>query len=123
MRQRSKDPVKPNPGHYLVKLVPKGWAVPAYISIDQDGRYDIWIDGAPAGVFAADDLADAFVGWLSAERQSPVVSLLLRGVPTDEATYDHRLTMKAWALENAPQHPCLTPMKAIDFRLLRPEDL
>ena len=123
MPQRSPIPTKPNPGYYLVRLAAKAWEVPACIIRPHGDAYEVWIDGVQVGIFTSEDFSEMILGFLFAEKPSPVTSLLLRGKPTDEATYRYRLATKEWAAENAPHHPCLHPMKAIDFRLLRPEDL
>lgn len=109
-------------GLYLLRLVPKGWAVPA--SLHRDGEhYTATVDGAPLlGLWTPDDLWDFVGGFAILAESPPIARLLMFGKATDQATYDQRLALKAWAAKWQPSHPCLTPTKPIDARLLPATD-
>ena len=121
---QSRQIASPGPGFYLVRLVPKGWEVPARIDFDGE-RYSAVVDESPLlGQWTADELeslvADAILVGELFERQ--MTKLLVFGRPCTETEYRHKVETKRWAEENAGWHPCLHPQNPIDGRLLPAED-
>lgn len=115
---------KPEPGFYLLRLVPRGWEVPAEIRLEGDG-YVAVIDEAPLpGRWTEAELealvGDAMVAGELFER--PMTKLLVFGLRCSETTYRHQVAMKRWAERHAGWHPCLHPTRPIDSRLLPAED-
>ena len=107
----------PKPGFYLLRLVPKGWEVAARL-IETDGIFTCEIDGEPVpGEWTADTLAVAMGEWVTATASNPIVRLIIWGKPCDEAVYQHRLALKAWAFQHQPDHPAAKPRWPINLRL------
>lgn len=123
MRTRqTRSPTAPEPGPYLLRIVPKGWETPCRV-IQNNGRYSCMIDGELIpGSWSHDELGDLFAVWLVAEGSPPIVRLVLFGKACDEATYQHRLAMKDWARTNSPDHPCLFPERPMNSLLTPAED-
>ena len=113
----SRSITNPTPGYYLLRLMPKGWEVPARL-IESDGIYTCEIDGEPVpGEWTADTLAMAMGDWVTASDSNPIVRLIIWGKPCDEAAYQHRLAVKGWALQHQPAHPAANPREPINLRL------
>lgn len=115
---------KPQPGFYLLRLVPKGWQVPAEIRLEY-GLFAATIDEAPLiGQWTEDELEalvlDAMMVGELFER--PMTKLLTFGQPCTETAYRHQIATKRWAEQHAAWHPSLHPQNPIDTRLLPAED-
>jgi hypothetical protein len=122
IRETPRSPTAPDPGYYLVRLVPRGWAVACEITLDDDG-YRCRIDGGEAqGPWTSDDLRVHWANWLTAEAESPIIKILTHGRRCQRSEYDYRLAMKAWALKHSPEHPAARPDRSIDVRLLEADD-
>jgi hypothetical protein len=101
---------EPVAGFYKVRLVAKGWKVPAKL----DMLHDVWtamVDGSPALGF-----------WTLEEfRDLPDTNLAQRvhlyGEPITQSEYDYLLALRDYARAHRPDHPCLHPHKPIDIRL------
>ena len=114
----------PAPGHYLVRLVPRGWEVPALITL-ADGRYTAIVDGKPVlGSWTEQQLETAAVDAATEGElfNHPFLRLCLFGRRCDEAIYEHRLATKAWAAQHAPNHPSVHPLRPMDPRTLDADD-
>jgi len=132
--QTERSPLNPVPGHYLVRLVPGAWQVPALIeeiekssaenqfSLASTTVFIVTIDGGCPEGWTREWIEEAVFDWLRAEKASDTARLLMFGELTDEATYNQRLAYKEWARENSPDHPCLHSRKPMDPRLLPAED-
>jgi hypothetical protein len=114
----SRSPTRPEPGYYLTSLVGKGWAVPCRLDL-KDGLYSVEVDGeAIPGAWDSEQLGMLLENWVTAKDTAPIVRVILWGQPCEEHVYAHRLAMKEWASQFSPDHPCLTPMKRMNPRLL-----
>lgn len=120
--QRRVDLTKPEPGYYLVRLVPNGWQVGARISISHDCVH-VTLDGielpqywrlADLSDHASNAIADGTLF------EHPLFRTILFGHRTDETTYRHRLATKKWAQAHRPDHPCLVPLIPMDARITPP---
>lgn len=122
----------PRPGFYTLRLVRRGWAVPARIwkhlrprEGDPEGAFFFTcsINGdAMPGEWKPEDLEAHWANWLTAEGESPIIKIMARGEECTEDEYNFRLEMKAWAVANSPEHPAARPDKPIDVRLLPASD-
>lgn len=115
---------RPEPGYYLVRLVPKGWPVGARIVL-ADGRYSATVDDLPVpGSWTEEELEAEAAEWLSRGQlfDHPFLRVSLFGTPCTETDYQHRLALKAWAKQHRPTHPAANPEKPIDPRLLPADD-
>ena len=118
--KRRVDLANPVPGPYLVRLVPRGWQVAAKIMRDGD-LFQVEVDGARlSDRWTLDELPDlcAAATIAGALFDHPLFKIVLFGKPCDEATYRHRLAMKEYCRQHQPDHPCLSPLRPIDQRLL-----
>lgn len=118
---------EPKPGYYLLRLVPKGWAVPVFIrQLDEPGHpFVAEIDGVPLpSAWTSERLEAEAAESLSRGElfEHPMLRIVLFGRPCTEKEYRYRLALKEWATAHAPWHPCLTPTRPIDQRLLPAED-
>ena len=115
---------KPTPGFYLLRIVPRGWQVPA--SIRRVGDLITGdVDGEPLGKLWSEQMieeeaAEAIVN--GALFDHPLLRISLFGETCSETKYHHRAAIKVWAKEHAPWHPCLSPRRPIDPALLPAED-
>lgn len=115
-QQRRVDLANPVTGPYLVRLVPRGWPIAARILRD-GGMFQVEVDGSVlSDHWTHDELPDLAVAatMAGALNNHPLFRVVLFGRPCSEAAYQHRLAMKAWAREHAPDHPCLTPTVPMD---------
>lgn len=121
---RRADPNNPQPGYYKLSLIPKGWAVPVHVTIEND-VIQVTVNGAQViENWSRADLPDLFTDAIADGRlfEHPLFRIILFGEPCDETEYRHRLNLRAWAMENAPDHPCLHPERPIDIRTLPATD-
>ena len=115
-------PTEPRPGFYLVSLAREAWQVGAEIRFDGT-LYSCSINGEEIpGSWTAKDLEGHWADWLTAESESPIVRIMVRGEPCTEDEYLFRIAMKDWALAHAPEHPAAKPTVPIDVRLLPASD-
>lgn len=127
MRQREHrraDPNNPQPGYYIFSLVPKGWAVPAHVTI-ANNVIQVTVNGSQViDCWSVTDLPDLFVEAVAEGRlfEHPLFRIVLFGEPCDETEYRYRLSLRDWAVNNAPDHPCLHPERPIDLRTLPATD-
>lgn len=110
---------RPAPGFRLLRLVPRGWQVPALIEL-RNGIYTGMVDEIPLpGRWTGGELdaliADALICGELFTR--PMTRLLTFGQPVSEITYRHQIAVKRWAEREAPWHPALHPNEPIDPRL------
>lgn len=114
----------PQSGHYLISISPKGWKVPARVTIEDDvirlvingsQVIDRWYVNELGNLLADATMAGTLF-------DHPLFRVVLFGEPCDETTYRHRLALRDWAVDNAPWHPCLHPDKPIDPRTLPATD-
>jgi hypothetical protein len=123
VKQR-RDLTKPEPGFYILRLVRRGWQVPARI-IEQDGSFTAEVNGEPLKVvWTRDELEASAVSDLVEGRlfAHPLLRIVLFGEATDEPTYRYRLAMKDWAETHDKDHPAANPTKPMDPRLMPAED-
>lgn len=114
----------PQPGYYIVSLVPKGWAVPVHVTTEND-VIQVTVNGSQViESWFAPDLPDLAVEATMEGRlfEHPLFRIILFGEPCSETEYRHRLNLRAWAVDNAPDHPCLHPERPIDIRTLPATD-
>jgi hypothetical protein len=111
--QRRVDLANPEPGYFLVSLVPGGWPVGAQIYVEYD-----CVAAVVDGVELPDRWPLADLDTLRDEAtmdgrlfQHPLFRILLFGEPCDEIAYRTRLATKVWAIRHCPDHPCLWPDK------------
>lgn len=97
----------PHPGFYTMKLVKGGPLVPCRILHGDEGWFAV-IDGK-AYPPHPDPAYEPYVMrvWHSAQH-------------SDEATYSYLTALKAWAAENAPDHPSMHPRHPVNIALLPP---
>ena len=115
-RRNPVDLSAPKSGPYLVRLVPKGWETPAWVQceggllrIQTDGVWhpDVWtVAELPDLMVAATVAGDLF--------SHPVFRILLFGRVCTEAEFMQRSSLKDWAAQHHPDHPCLHPTQPID---------
>ena len=124
MKQPARVLTDPQPGLYTLRLVPKGWPVAARLDRSVDGIWSCWIDGERVpGEWTQDGLLEMLMmSFISADEAAPIARLIVWGIPCDEATYQHRLAMKVWALMHSPRHPAANPRKSIDASTLAADD-
>lgn len=123
-RQAPRILTKPTPGFYLLRLVPNAWQVGAHV-IERDGAYTAEVNGKPLATWwTEEELETAAVRCMTTGTlfDHPMLRIVLFGSPCDEATYRHRLEMKAWAESYDENHPAANPTKPMDPRLLPAED-
>lgn len=97
----------PSPGLFSVSLTRGAWKVPARI-VHEDGLWHAEIDGEEYTAHSDPTLA-AMVDYVWHS-----------GLRIDQAAYDWLMVLKDWARANNPDHPCLSPRRAIDPNRLRP---
>lgn len=97
----------PEAGFFKLRLVSKGWHVPARI-VCSEGRWHAVIDEA---------IQESHPDPVHAPEVSRVWSY---GAAIDEAEYFHLISLKAWAKANDTAHPALHPQKPVNRMLLRP---
>jgi hypothetical protein len=97
----------PSPGFFQLRLVRRGWPVPARIVCDVEG-WHAEIDGVASAPH--DDPAHA----------PDVARVWHGGHRIAEADYRYLLDLKDWARDCEPGHPCLHPQRPIDPGLLPP---
>lgn len=97
----------PKPGHFKMRLCSKGWHVPCAILRDDDGVWQVIIDGTPGPRNTDPSLAGVDDVWTSAAR-------------IDEWEYIGLLDLKQWAQRASQDHPCLHPRTPISPMRLRP---
>jgi hypothetical protein len=97
----------PMPGYFALQLVRRGWRVPACIA-HEDARWYAIIDG-----IARDSHIDPAYA-------PDVARVWTGGLRIPRADYEWLLALKEHALVHDPDHPCLSPHKAIRPNLLRP---
>jgi hypothetical protein len=101
---------EPQPGFYKVRLVAKGWAVPAQL-----GPYAhdmaVTLDGKYLGRWSPDELRGL-------PDTHPAQRIHLYGERIDESEYRYLNALREFARAHKPGHPCLSPDKPIDIRLL-----
>jgi hypothetical protein len=90
-----------------MRLVAKGWPVPAAITLSEHGKWQAVIDGEP-GPESADPIT------------AGVDRIWHSGVQIPEHEYQYLLAVKAHALAHEPDHPAANPRKPITTALLRP---
>ena len=118
----ARSPTKPTPGFYLTSLVRKGWGVPCRLDLTDD-RYTLEVDGERVpGSWHSEDLEALMLNWLQAKDAAPIVRVILWGKPCDQAVYEHRLAIKAWAQRHSPAHPSLSPLEPMNSRLIPIEE-
>ena len=98
---------KPEPGHYLMKLIRNGPWVAAQIVIEDD-QWSVMIDGAWSGP-SADP-------WLLPDMER----VHWYGRPSTEAETKYRIGVKRWAEIHKPDHPAANPKSPILLDKLRP---
>lgn len=98
----------PEPGFFGFALVRKAWRVPCRIIRTEAGLWQAEID---------DVLNPAHHDPAHAEG---VAMLWHGGVKIPESDYRWLCAVREWAKANAPEHPALSPRKAIDPRRLTP---
>lgn len=98
---------KPEPGHYLMKLVRNGPFVAAEIRCD-DGQWSVMIDGTWSGP-SADP-------WLLPDLEK----VHWFGRPSTEAETKYRIGVKRWSEIHAPASPAANPRSPINLDKLRP---
>lgn len=89
------------PGWYRIRLVRNGWAVPAKIEHGPHG-WRCTLDG-----FEKPWTTDPFF-------DSDITKVLDYGLIIEEWEYTDLLNLKAECVIQQPDHPCLTPMRAMD---------
>ena len=115
-------PTKPVPGHYLLRLVPRGWETPCQI-FEVGGRFSCEIDGETIpGSWTSEELEPIWADWLTAQTDHPMVKLQAHGRACDLGEYLYRIEYKKWAAIYQPQHPCVNPLKPINVNLLPADD-
>lgn len=113
---------QPTPGHYLLRLVPRGWPVPARIEL-VDCIYRAEIDGSPVpGEWDEAGIEAILYDWITAREVHPFARLILFGEECDETAYRHHLAIREWAKASAEWHPSLHPTKPMDPRMLPAAD-
>jgi hypothetical protein len=116
------NPTAPTPGPYLVRLVPKGWETPCRIEFDGE-RFTCILNGEQMpGAWTSHDLEEHWAGWLTAQTESPIVKIIVRGKACTEDEYLYRIEMKKWAETHRPEHPAAATSQPIDVRLLAASD-
>lgn len=122
--QRRVDPANPEPGFYLISLVPGGWRVPARIITENDYIRAIVNGSEIPEYWRRDDLPDQWADAIADGRlfEHQLFRILLFGERCDSVAYQHGLATKAWASAHQPDHPCLTPLKPIDKNKLPATD-
>lgn len=98
----------PEPGTFSLRLVRRGWRVPARIQRTADALWQADVDGV---------LCDAHIDPALADR---VATIWHHGLRIPDSEYRWLLALKAHAALYAPQHPCLSPRTPIDPRRLAP---
>src|SRR3954469_17773176 len=99
----------PQPGYFQMRLVSRGWKVPARLVLGDSGWHAIIDEEA---YFPHSDPAQA----------RGVAAVWTSGAQIDAATYRWLIALKAWARAAAPDHPCLSPRSPIDPAVLPPID-
>lgn len=113
---------RPQPGYYLLRRIRRGWAVPCRI-VESDGQFQCYLDGElMPGSWAEEEIAGFWIQFLIADSVHPIVQIQCHGITCDEATYAHRMAMKVWAAQSAPDHPCLHTMRPIDLGSLAADE-
>ena len=106
---------EPQPGFYKVRLVAKGWKVPAWIFQAGDALVAI-VDGEQQiGRWRADDEAPM-------SDITPLMRVHLYGEQIDQAEWDYLNALREFCRIHKPDHPCCHPGRPIDIRLLAPDD-
>lgn len=90
----------PEPGHFKMRLVKGGWAVPARIEC-VDGSWRAWIDGEPKA-WANDPLTDP-----------DLARAWHYGTMIEAWHYEDLLRLKERMRVEQPEHPCLHPERAM----------
>ncbi len=122
MAQASRQINIPREGGYAIKIVKGGLPVPVWVS-KVDGW---WIAASPVDrfkcVYVADEIDAQFMDALMDGEvgKHPFLNLLMHGRQISEAEYNHLMDLRAWAVDNAPWHPCLHPEKPVDFSKMPP---
>jgi hypothetical protein len=97
----------PEPGHFSLRLVRRGWPVPAAIHC-QDGLWWADIDGR------------AYPRHADPAHAAGVDRIWHGGLRVAEHEHRFLIALKEWAQTHQPDHPCLHPLKPINPALLRP---
>ena len=102
---------RPEPGHWIVRLVRGGPAVPARIFWAQTTHEP----GNPENVMERSRFLAAEIGGEVAEVDDV---WLRRGTPITEAEYRYRVAEMQWAKEHAPNEAVAKPRQRADFSAL-----
>lgn len=106
-KQKSRAVWPPEAGYFSVRLVRKGFRVPARIIHDGE-KWQAEVDGEMQTPHPDPALA------------AMVADIWYGGRQIDQQEYDYLVAVKEHARVNNPQHPCLHPRCAIDHRVLTP---
>jgi len=102
---------KPEPGHWLVRLVKGGPSVPACIR---------WCETTVEPGEPSNLMHGTRYRFLAAFINGDPVPLdrvwLTRGTPIDRAEHDFRVADTNWAMTNAPAEPAARPTERVDLR-------
>jgi hypothetical protein len=97
----------PEPGFFTLRLVRRGWAVPAQITHDGTAWCAI-ID------------EQAYLPHKDPAWAEGVERIWTGGVRVESAHYHWLIALKRWAFASSPDHPCLFPRRPIDPAQLAP---
>jgi hypothetical protein len=99
----------PQPGYFAVRLVRKGFRVPACINWDGSVWHAI-----------IDEIT--YLPHTDPAHAQGVARIWMSGLMITEADYRWMIAIKVWARTADPDHPCLSPRTPIDPARLRPID-
>ena len=108
-----RDISKPEPGHWLVRLVKNGPRIPAAIV----RHCTIMEPGNPLNKM---DRSGFLVGYINGEIVDPGRVWEMRGEPISEAEYAFRCRDAAWAKEFAADEPAANANRPIDYLACKP---
>ena len=112
------------PGFYTLRLVPRGWPIPAWVKAHTgpEGAFHVTVNGEDHGYWSDPAIEAAVLAWVTNQRPHIVAKLIMFGRQTTEQDYRYREAMRAWAQTHNPAHPAANPTVPMNPNLLPADD-